>query len=116
MQRALCTDKDGKFDRVKFNKMINEDIPAHIDFPDEIEYIYMGKPGICQYEENEVKRVSQKQLQGKGKTKPSKGRYGDGRNKATFSTTCHPEVVGVGKTPEEAKKKYEEALAAKNKK
>ena len=124
MQRALCTDRNGVFDRAAFRKLITEDIPAHIDFPDEIEYIYKNKPGKCKYKDDEVKRVSLKTLikGNKYKTKRSSGRYGDGRNKygektiATFSTTCNPNIIGRGDDKVKAKADYEKKLAELQKK
>ena len=110
MQRAIATDADGKFQDKQFQAIKGGDIPAHIDFPDEIEFEVNGKKLKCKYEDNPVVKKSQKELRGKGgSAKSNNGSYGYGRkgNKRTYTDDCHPKIVGEGNNDAEAKADFD---------
>ncbi len=117
MQRALATDENGVFHKDKFKGIIRGDIPAHLDFPDTIEIEVNGKKITCKYEDNPVKKKSQKELQGKGGSiKSNNGRYGYGRkgNLRTYTDECHPKIVGEGKDDAAAKADFERKVKEAN--
>lgn len=116
MQRALATDENGKFHADEYRRIISGDIPKHLDFPDEINITIGDRTVTCKYEDNEVKRVSQKKLHAGGSIKSNNGRYGYGRkgNNKTYTDSCHPAITGEGKTEAEAKADFNRKVAEAN--
>ena len=110
MQRELATDEDGNFHADKYKGITGGDIPKHLDFPDEITVTVNGKEITCKYEDNPVKKKSQKEL-GTG-SKNNNGRYGYGRkgNIKTYTDDCHTGIVGEGKTDAEAKANFDKKV------
>lgn len=108
MRTELCKDENGVLDEAMLKRIRGGWMPKHLELPAEIDG--------CPYEDNEVKKVfGQELIGGKKKYKGSMGTLGTGRKHttdATYSTECHPEIVGKGTDKGSAQADYNKKLKA----
>ncbi len=105
LQRALCTDINGNFDKTAFYNLTHKDIPMEFKFPDDIN-------GFKYNKDNSVGTVKINNNGNKSNKPLEQNKDVAGHDKFSHSTTCDENNVGVGGTAEEARanhKKQQEA-------